>query len=246
VAPREDTTEIRIRAVNTGAEVVSLVQTPGGVVEYQGDCEIDGVPGTAAPVQLNFRKVAGSSTGAMLPTGNLRDVIDGIDVTCMDVAMPVVIARAEAFGLTGHETRDELDANREFFERMERVRLEAGQAMGMGDVSKSVTPKFAVLASPRAGGSIAARYFMPWQTHPTLAVTGSQCIAACALARGSIADGLWPGTNETPATLQIEHPAGLLEVIMDVTNEHGSFGVTSAGLTRTARKLAQGDLFVPV
>ncbi|MEM7422449.1 MAG: PrpF domain-containing protein, partial [Pseudomonadota bacterium] len=164
VAPREDTTEIRIRAVNTGAEVVSLVQTPGGVVEYQGDCKIDGVPGTAAPVQLNFRKVAGSSTGAMLPTGSLRDVIDGIEVTCMDVAMPVVIARAEAFGLTGHETRDELDANREFFERMERVRLEAGQAMGMGDVSKSVTPKFAVLASPRAGGSIAARYFMPWQT----------------------------------------------------------------------------------
>ena len=117
-----------------------MVQTPGGQVEYQGDAAIDGVPGTAAPVRLNFQKVAGSVTGALLPTGNLRDVFDGVEVTCMDVAMPVVMARADAFGLTGYESREELDANRDFFARMEAIRLQAGEAMGMGDVSNPSRP----------------------------------------------------------------------------------------------------------
>ncbi|MEO1492309.1 MAG: 4-oxalomesaconate tautomerase [Pseudomonadota bacterium] len=245
IAPKGDETEVRIRAVNTGAEVAALVQTPGGTVEYQGDAAIDGVPGTAAPVGLNFRKVAGSATGKLLPTGNLRDEIDGIEVTCMDVAMPVVIARADAFGLTGYETREDLDANRDFFARMEAVRLKAAELMGMGDVAKSVTPKFAILAHARNGGSIAARYFMPWQTHPSLAVTGGQCIATCTLAPGSVADGLWPGTNQSPADLVIEHPSGGLDVIVDFENGTDGFAVNSAGLTRTARKLAAGEVFVP-
>ena len=151
VKPDDDTTEIRIRAVNTGAEVISVVQTPDREVEYQGDAAIDGVPGTAAPIRLNFRNVAGGATGKLLPTGNLRDAFDGIEVTCMDVAMPVVMARADAFGLTGHESREDLDSKTDFFAQMESVRLKAGAAMGMGDVSKSVTPKFAVLAPARAG-----------------------------------------------------------------------------------------------
>ncbi|MEM9139585.1 MAG: 4-oxalomesaconate tautomerase [Pseudomonadota bacterium] len=244
VEPNGDETEIRIRAVNIGAEVSAVVQTPGGEVEYQGDAAIDGVPGTAAPVRLNFRKVEGSATGKMLPTGNLRDEIQGVEVTAMDVAMPMVIARADAFGLTGHESREELDANADFFTRMEAIRLEAGARMGMGDVTKSVTPKFGILAPARGGGSLAARYFMPWQTHPTLAVTGAQCIAACALAPGSIADGLWPGTNESPAVLHIEHPSGQIEVAIDFENGLDGFQVNSAGLGRTARKIARGELYV--
>ena len=164
----------------------------------------------------------------------------------MDVAMPVVMARADAFGLTGHEAREELDANTDFFARMEIVRLKAGEAMGMGDVSKSVTPKFAVLAPAREGGSIAARYFMPWQTHPTLAVTGAQCISACALAQGSVADGLWIRPNMNPATLKLEHPQGEIEVTVDFENGDEGFKINSAGLTRTARKLAAGELFVSV
>jgi len=244
IAPQGETSEVRIRAVNTGAEVASIVRTPGGAVEYRGDAAIDGVPGTAAPVRLNFRKVAGAATGRLLPTGFLRDEIDGVEITCMDVAMPVVMARAGDFGLTGHENREELDANATFFERMERIRLQAGERMGMGDVSKSVTPKFAVLASARDGGSFAARYFMPWQTHPTLAVTGAQCIAACALATGSIADGIWARPNRAPANLRIEHPSGGLDVSIDFTDGAGGFDVVSAGLVRTARKLAAGRVFV--
>jgi 2-methylaconitate cis-trans-isomerase PrpF len=238
--------EVRIRAVNTGAQVVAKVQTPDGAVAYHGDTAIDGVPGTAAPVALNFMKVAGSSTGAFLPTGNLTDSFDGIDVTCMDVAMPMVIAKAQDFGLTGYETREELDANRTFFAKMEAVRLQAGHAMGMGDVSGSVTPKFGLLAKARDGGTIATRYFMPWSAHPTMAVTGSQCLASCALTPGTVADGLLDRPSTGPAMVTLEHPMGLMDVSIDFELADGQFIHKSAGLIRTCRKLAAGDLFVPV
>ena len=245
VAPQGDTTRVRIRSVNTGAKVEAVVQTPGGRVEYEGEAAIDGVPGTAAPIYLNFMDVVGSSTGALLPTGALRDVIDGIEVTCMDVAMPICIARADAFGLTGYETVDELDANRAFYARMEPIRQEAGRRMGLGDVSKSVTPKFALLAPPRHGGTITARYFMPWNCHPTMAVTGAQCLASCVLTPGSIAEGLFTLPTGRPALVLIEHPGGTIDVTVDYETDAGGFHLRSAGLLRTARLLARGEVMVP-
>ncbi len=244
VTPTADSTDIKIRAVNTGAQVVANVSTPGGALAYAGDTAIAGVPGTAAPVQLKFMGVVGSATGAFLPTGRLRDRFEGIEVTCMDVAMPVVIARAGDFGLTGHESAAEIDANREVFERMETIRQQAGAAMGMGDVSKSVTPKFALIAPAQDGGTIAARYFMPWNTHPSMAVTGAQCIASCALTPGSVSDGLLDRPNESPANVVLEHPSGTLEVLVDFTANNG-FDLNAAGLMRTARKLADGHVYVP-
>ncbi len=244
VAPKGDVTEVRIRAVNTGAKVLARVQTPGGELTFDGETEIAGVPGTAAPIELNFMGVVGSSTGAFLPTGNLRDEIDGIEVTCMDVAMPLVIARAADFGLSGYESAAELDANREFFARMEAIRLAAGQRMGMGDVSKSVTPKFGLLAPAREGGTIATRYFMPRNTHPTMAVTGAQCLAACALTPGSVSDGLLERPTQSPANVTLEHPAGTIDVLVEFDSAEG-FSLTSAGLLRTARKLAEGKIFIP-
>lgn len=244
VAPKGDVTEVRIRAVNTGAKVLARVQTPGGELTFDGETEIAGVPGTAAPIELSFMGVVGSSTGAFLPTGNLREEIDGIEVTCMDVAMPLVIARAADFGLSGYESAAELDANREFFARMEAIRLEAGQRMGMGDVSKSVTPKFGLLASAREGGTIATRYFMPWNTHPTMAVTGAQCLAACALTPGSVSDGLLERPTQSPANVTLEHPEGTIDVLVEFDSAEG-FSLTSAGLLRTARKLAEGKIFIP-
>lgn len=237
-------TRVRIRAVNTGALVEARVETPGGAVRYDGAVAIDGVPGTAAPVRLAFFDVAGSGTSGMLPTGQAREEIEGIAVTCIDVAMPLCIARAADFGLTGRETAAELDENRAFFARMEAVRLEAGRRMGLGDVSRSVTPKFAVLSEATEGGSISARYFMPWKCHPSMAVTGAQCIAACALTPGSVADGLMtpPGS---PADIVIEHPMGSIDVAMTFERTNRDLTVISAGLTRTARLLARGDVFVP-
>lgn len=245
VRAEKDTTTVKIRAVNTGARVVARVQTDGTQVLYGGDVAIDGVPGTAAPVELNFMQVAGSSTGKFLPTGNLVDDFDGIQVTCMDVAMPMVIARAVDFGLTGYESREELDANTEFFARMEQIRIQAGAAMGMGDVSKSVTPKFGILAPAKDGGTICTRYFMPWKTHPTMAVTGSQCLASCVLTPGTIADGMAIVPAQGPFTVTLEHAMGSMDVIIDFDMTDQGFEHKSAGLLRTCRKLAAGEVFVP-
>ena len=242
--PKGDETEIRIRAVNTGARVVANVQTPGGEFVYEGDAEIAGVPGHSAPVKLSFMGVVGSATGAFLPTGNLCDTVQGIELTCMDVAMPMAIARAEDFGLTGYESAEELDANRAFFDRMEAVRIEAGELMGMGDVSKSVTPKFGLMAPAREGGTLAVRYFMPWKTHPTMAVTGAQCMASCALTPGTVADGLLDRPDSSPADVVLEHASGKIDVLVDFSNDE-EFNVNAAGLVRTARKLADGHVYVP-
>ncbi|MEO1093139.1 MAG: 4-oxalomesaconate tautomerase [Pseudomonadota bacterium] len=239
-----DETRVRIRAVNTGALVEAVVQTPGGRVRYDGDAAIDGVPGTAAPVLLNFMDVVGSATGGLLPTGQAVEVIDGIEVTCIDVAMPMCIAKAEAFGLTGYESREDLDADRDFYARMEPIRIEAGRRMGLGDVTKSVMPKFGVLAPARGGGAFTARYFMPWQCHPAMAVTGAQCLASCALTPGTVADGLM-ATPDTPARIVIEHASGAIDVMVDFAQTDGGIDVKSAGLLRTARLLARGELFVP-
>ncbi|WP_425080662.1 4-oxalomesaconate tautomerase [Ruegeria arenilitoris] len=242
--PQGDVTEVRIRAVNTGARVVAKVQTPGGELVYEGDAEIAGVPGQSAPVQLSFMGVVGSATGAFLPTGRLRDTVQGIELTCMDVAMPMAIARASDFGLTGYESADELDANRGFFDRMEAVRIEAGKLMGMGDVSKSVTPKFGLVAPAKKGGTLAIRYFMPWKTHPTMAVTGAQCMASCALTPGTVADSLLDRPEASPADVVLEHASGNIDVLVDFSNGQ-EFKVNSAGLVRTARKLADGHVYVP-
>lgn len=245
VAITDAVTEVKIRAVNTGARVVARVRTcPDGVV-YDGDAEIDGVPGTAAPIELQFMDVVGGATGAMFPTGNRMEVINGVEVTCMDVAMPMVIARAEDFNLTGIESAAELDENQEFFERMEPIRRLAGEKMGMGDVAKSVTPKFGLIAPAQNGGSFATRYFMPWNCHPSLAVTGSQCLAACWLCPGTVAERFSTARPSTPARLLIEHPMGALEVLLDFHRGASDFDVLSAGLVRTARKIAKGEVYIP-
>lgn len=163
----------------------------------------------------------------------------------MDVAMPMVIAQAESFGLTGYETVAELDENAEYFKRMEALRLKAGALMGLGDVSESVVPKFGILAAARGNGTIATRYFMPWNTHPTMAVTGAQCLASCVLTPGSVADGMARLPNETPATVVLEHASGTIDVVVDYDLTDDGLVIKSAGLIRTARKLASGDVFIP-
>ena len=245
VKATDSETKVRIRAVNTGALVEAVVRTPGGRVTYAGGEAIAGVSGTAAPVALNFLDVVGSRTGAMFPTGSRIDVIDGTEVSCVDVAMPMMIARAADFGLTGHETREALEANRALFERMEPLRLKAGALMGMGDVTKSVTPKIGLVAEPRSGGHMAVRYFMPWSTHPTLAVTGSQCLAACAIAPGTVAEGIAAPAPPSPAVIRLEHPAGLMDVTVDYALDGDALDFRSAGVVRTARLIARGEVMVP-
>ncbi len=236
---------VRIRAVNTGARVSATVITEEASVVYDGQTRIDGVPGTASPVALEFLDTVGGTTGSLLPTGRPRDRFEGIDVTCMDVAMPMVIARAESFGLSGHENVVDLEEDREFFARMESVRILAGEAMGLRNVAGSVMPKFGLLAPSRLGGTVAARYFMPWTTHPAMAVTGAQCLSACVLTPGTVADGLAIRPDESPAIIILEHASGSLNVTVDFERTDEGLRLNSSGLVRTARLLARGEVMVP-
>ena len=241
----EGETTLSIRALNTGARIRAVVQTPDRKVRYDGSCAIDGVPGTAAPISLEFTDIVGSKTKGLLPTGFAQEMIGGIPVTCMDVAVPMVIARAESFGLTGQESSEALDEKKDFLARMQAVRREGGARMGLGEVKDSVVPKFALISRATRGGDISARYFVPWKCHPTMAATGAQCLAACLLTRGTVAENLrQKDYGEGVVSVSIEHPSGVfgLEVDFSCEGEHG-FLLRSTRLTRTARKIVSGYVF---
>lgn len=244
-AAEDPVTRVRIRNVNTDALIEAVVQTPGGQVVYDGDTAIDGVPGTAAPILLNFMDVVGSKTGKLLPTGHLRDEIEGIEVTCIDVAMPMVIATAASMGKTGYESKQELDDDADFFARLETVRRIAGARMGLGDVTGKVIPKFAILAPPRHGGSLASRYFVPDVCHAAHAVTGAICIGSCALIEGSIADGIAEVKGGAKETITIEHPSGMIQVSISHDPSAPTLKLDGAGVVRTARRLFAGEVYVP-
>ena len=180
-------TRVRIHMVNTGGLVETVVQTPGRLVRYEGNCAIDGVPGTGAAVFLNLLRCVGSKTGAMLPSGRPQDAIDGVPVTLIDVAMPMMVVRADTLGKTGYETPAELDADTALLARLERMRRAAGELMGMGDVSGMVVPKVSLVAPPRSGHGVSSRYLMPSRTHQAHAATGAICVASAAVAPDTVA-----------------------------------------------------------
>jgi 4-oxalomesaconate tautomerase len=202
------------------------------------------VPGTAAPIVLNFMDVVGSVSGQMLPTGNVRDVINGIEVTCIDVAMPMILLRASDLGLTGYEGRPEINPNKDLFARIEPIRLEAGRRMGFGDCSDKVIPKVGLLSAPRDGGTIASRYLTPHALHAAHAVTGAVCVStACALA-GTIAHELAKADDANPRTIWIEHPSGMVDVLLTTKGKGVDMDVV-AGTLRTARPIMKGEVMVP-
>jgi len=245
VVAKDPETIVRIYNVNTQSLVEAIVQTPNGKVTYSGDAAIDGVPGTAAPVKLNFKSAVGSVTGKLLPTGRPLDVIDGVDVSCVDVAMPMVLMRAEQLGKTGHESASELDADRKLFERMEAIRRKAGVLMGMGDVSKMVVPKIGLLAAPRDGGTIASRYFVPYACHKAHAVTGTVCVASACAIPGTVAAQLVTLPAAPQGVVTIEHPSGMIAIDLDVDFAGGKQEMRRAALIRTARRIFEGHVLVP-
>lgn len=245
VQRRPGETRVVIYDENTGSRIEAIVQTDTDGVVYHGDARIDGVPGTAAPVKLNFMDIVGSKTGALLPTGKLRDTIEGVEVTLIDVSVPMMIFRAADLGKTGYETAEELNADPDFFARMEAMRLEAGRRMGLGDVTGKVIPKTAMLATPKAGGTISARYFVPHKAHAAFAVTGGLCVASCAMLEGSVSDGLAERPSGHERIVVIEHPTGLLEIALTTRESENGLDVVSGGLLRTARKLMAGEVYVP-
>jgi 4-oxalomesaconate tautomerase len=238
-------TPVRIFNVNTQSVVEAIVQTPGGEVNYDGTATIDGVPGTAAPVGINFTAAIGSVTKKLLPTGRPLDVIDGIEVSCVDVAMPMILMRAEALGKTGYETANELDADKALFKRMEAIRIKAGAMMGMGDVSKSVVPKIGLLAAPRHGGTISSRYFVPDTCHKAHAVTGTVCLASACAIPGTVAEKIAARAAAPQGIIEIEHPSGKIAIDLDADFTNGRQTLRRAALIRTARRIFEGKVYVP-
>ena len=237
-----DVTPVRIHNVNTQKIIEARIMTPNGVVRYDGDATIDGVPGSAAPIYLAFHNAAGSKTGHLLPTGSPIDLIDGVEVSCVDAAMPIMIVRAKDLGLTGYETPAELNANANFLKRLEALRLVAGARMGIENVADKVIPKPVLLAPPHAGGTVHARYFMPHDCHNALAVTGSVAIATAAITPGTIAHQI-AGQHELPVNIGIEHPSGRIDIRMEISSDNGT---PVAMAVRTARRIMEGTLIVNI
>ncbi len=246
VRAAEHDTVVRVHMVNSGNTCQLTVRTPGGIVAYEGSTAIDGVPGTGAPIICDFLDVAGSVTGALLPTGNVYDEIDGIRVTCIDNGMPVVLVRAGDLSCTGYESPQALDANHPLKEKIEDLRLKLGPMMNLGDVAKKSVPKMCLIAAPDKGGSVSTRTFIPHDCHRSVGVLGAVTVATAALIPGTVADGLATVPQGAEKIIGVEHPTGILEVRL-VIDEHAAVEriVRTAGVIRTARVIMRGDVLVP-
>jgi len=240
VAPTGDETRVAIFMENTGQVAVATVATPAGKVTYMGDARIDGVPGSHAPVPLEFRDTAGSSCGALLPTGNAADIINGVAVTCIDNGMPCVVMKAADVGITGYEDRDWLDNAAELKARIEAIRLIVGPMMNLGDVKDKSVPKMMLVAPPRHGGAVTVRSFIPHRAHATIGVLGAVSVATACLIAGSPAAEVAVIPAGDRKLLSVEHPTGEMSCVLQA-NDAGD--ITSSALLRTARKLMDGTVY---
>ncbi|GAB4140522.1 MAG: 4-oxalomesaconate tautomerase [Sphingomonadales bacterium] len=246
VAARDGTTPVRIHMLNSGAIAVAHVATPGRRVCYEGDARIDGVPGTAAAMPIDFLDVAGSACGALLPTGNLCDEVDGIALTAIDNGMPVVVMRAADFGKTGYESPAALEADQDLKARIEAIRLAIGPRMNLGDVAGKTVPKMCLVAPPQAGGAVSTRNFIPHRVHEAIGVFGAVSVATACVLPGAVGSEIVGLADPTQVrALDVEHPTGYFTVSMEVARAADGYRIIRAGLLRTARKLMAGDVYVP-
>ena len=244
--PQGDLTEVRIHMVNTANLAIAQVQTPGGEVNYEGEARIDGVPGTAAPVLLDFLDTAGSSCGALLPTGRACDEMNGVKVTCIDNGMPVVLIAAQDLGKTGYESPAELEADSQLKSRVESIRLQAGLLMNLGDVTTKTVPKMSLVAPAQQGGVIATRTFIPHRIHEAIGVLGAVSVASACVLPGSVAQQVTGLQAESGRiTLDVEHPTGFFTVGLEVEASSSEVVLQRAGLLRTARMLMRGEVLIP-
>lgn len=245
VAASEGETVVRIHMVNSGDRAIARVLTPGGQVEYQGDARIDGVPGTAAPIMIDVEDTAGSFCGALFPTGNRIDVIDGIDCTLMDNGMPVVAMRATDLERSGYESRDDLNNDTALKDRIESIRLQAGHLMNLGDVTDSVVPKMFLLAPPKSGGALSTRSFIPKVAHASIGVLAAVTVATAALFPGTTAYEYAIRPEGGRKMLMLEHPTGDFAVEIEVGGTAQDPEIKRSALLRTARKLMEGEVLIP-
>ena len=233
-------TPVRIYMENTGQIAQARVQTPDGHVSYEGAATIDGVPNPAAPIPIAFSDTAGSSCGALFPTGNLQDVIDGTPMTMIDNGMPCVLIAAHDLGISGYETPAELEENATLRERLEQLRLQAGPLMNLGDVREKSVPKMTLIAPPRSGGAISTRTFIPHHCHKTIGVLGAVSVATAIVTQGCVGHGIAHIPTGDVKSLDIEHPSGATTVIATFEKHQ----VNRTEVLRTARKIMDGVVFI--
>ena len=245
-AGANDASRVRIRMINTAQLVTATFATPGGVVRYEGDTAIDGVPGTASPVVLDFSgddpaSAGGNAVKAVFPTGNIRDEIGGVPVTCVDNGMPVVVVAAASLGRTGYETVAELEADERLLARVQELRIEAGTVMGLGDVTHTTVPKVSLVAPPAAGGTICTRTYIPVRVHESIGVLGAVSVGTAILVPGAVGHDI--AAAVTGSRLLVEHPTGAVGIEVDLDQSVNPPRVLRAGVIRTARKLLDGVVF---
>lgn len=243
VAANDGETVVRIRMVNTGGLCDAVIKTPGGRVSYRGETRISGVPTPGSPIELRFFDIAGSSCGSLYPTGNKSDRIGGLDVTCVDNGMPVVLLRARDLGVSGYETPGELDANPTLKQRIEGIRLAAGPMMGLGDVETKVIPKMTLVAPAREGGDLCTRTFIPRKCHDAIGVLGAASVATAFADSQTICAGAPVGKAER-RDVSIEHPTGEFTIRLSLSSE--SAAAPAVALLRTARPLFSGEVLAPL
>jgi 4-oxalomesaconate tautomerase len=234
-------TVARIRMVNSASLATARFATPGGRPRYGGGTAISGVPGTAAAIVLDFADTEGSATGSLLPTGHLRDEIDGVEVTGIDNGMPVVVARAADLGLTGYEPYQELAADQALLDRIQALRIQAGKLMGLGDVTSASVPKTTLVAAPRDGGTICTRTFIPVQPHTAIGVLGAVSVVTALAIPGAVGAEL--AARPDGVRYDVEHPTGHLAVEAEIDTSGEVPRVRRSGVVRTARKLFDGTVF---
>lgn len=239
----DGTARIRILMRNTDTVATAEFEVRDGRAVEDGDTAISGVPGTAAPIDLDFEGLAGGSCGAMLPTGRVVDVVGGVECTLIDNGMPVVVMRATDLDVSGTETCAELEANTELRARLEHIRLEAGQLMGLGDVANTTVPKLTFVAPPQHGGHLTTRTFIPHRCHDAIGVLGAVSVATAALLDGSPAHDVLVDPAGGP--VRLEHPTGFFDAVIDVQpgDARDSQVVGRAGIVRTARRLMDGTVY---
>jgi 4-oxalomesaconate tautomerase len=240
VDAQDGETRVTIFMENTGQIAVATVQTPGRTVRYTGDARIDGVPGSHAPIPLEFRDTAGSSCGTLLPSGNAVDIVNGVPVTLIDNGMPCVVMKAADVGITGYEDRDTLDADSVLKAKIEAIRLAVGEKMNLGDVTEKSVPKMMLVAPPRHGGAVTVRSFIPHRAHATIGVLGAVSVATACLIPGSPAADVAHIPEGSRKTLSVEHPTGEMSCVLELDD---AGNVATAALLRTARKLMDGVVF---
>lgn len=244
LAPTDPTTKAVIHMVNNGALCEVTVQTPHSQIALEGSAKVDGVPGTGAPVICKYLETVGINCGKLLPTGNVLDEVDNVQVTCIDNGMPVIALRASDFAISGNESKEELDTNEDLKKRLESIRLQMGPKMNLGDVSSLSVPKMCLLSPPRSGGLMNTRTFIPHQCHVAIGVMGAFSVAAVGLLPGSIAEGIAEEASDS-SSFSLEHPSGQFAVTLKTSPKESGLEIHESGAIRTARIIGKGEVFIP-